>query len=149
MRGITGNQGVSNAAISAWEKDISVPNANQFLALCKILGITDTYNEFIGFNPNDLLVKLNDERKEKVMEYIELLLLSDKYLKKEGAIIPFRRAIRWFLLATSTGTDDFLDNKNFETIEVGEKVPEEADFGLVLNRDSMEPRYHDNQVECG
>ncbi|MBQ5676918.1 MAG: helix-turn-helix transcriptional regulator, partial [Lachnospiraceae bacterium] len=44
---------VSNAAVSAWEKDISVPNAHQFLALCKILEITDIYNEFIGFNPND------------------------------------------------------------------------------------------------
>ena len=32
---------VSNAAISAWEKDISTPNVNQFFALCKILNITD------------------------------------------------------------------------------------------------------------
>ena len=40
---------ISNAAVSAWEKDISVPNAHQFLALCKILGITDIYNTFIGF----------------------------------------------------------------------------------------------------
>ena len=54
---------VSNAAISAWEKDTSVPNANQFLALCKILGITNIYNEFIGFNPDDVLAKLNDEGK--------------------------------------------------------------------------------------
>lgn len=67
---------VSNAAISAWEKDSSVPNANQFLALCKILGITDIYNEFIGFNPNDAMARLNDEGKEKVLEYIGLLLLS-------------------------------------------------------------------------
>ena len=54
---------VSNAAISAWEKDSSVPNAIQFLALCKILDITDIYNEFIGFNPEDALAKLNEEGK--------------------------------------------------------------------------------------
>jgi len=137
---------VSNAAISAWEKDTSVPNANQFLALCKILGITDIYNEFIGFNPNDVMAKLNDEGKEKVLEYISLLLLSEQYQKKEATIIPFRRKIKWSLLASSAGTGEFLDDENFEIIEVGEDVPEEADFGLALNGDSMEPRYHDKQA---
>jgi len=137
---------VSNAAISAWEKDSTVPNANQFLALCKILEITDIYNEFIGFNPNDVMARLNDEGKEKVLEYIGLLLLSEQFQKKEATIIPFRRKIKWSLLASSAGTGEFLDDENFEIIEVGEDVPEEADFGLALNGDSMEPRYHDKQA---
>lgn len=76
---------VSNAAVSAWEKDISVPNAHQFLALCKILGITDIYNTFIGFNPDDAMAKLNDEGKAKVLEYIGLLLLSEQFQKKEAS----------------------------------------------------------------
>lgn len=137
---------VSNAAISAWEKDSSVPNANQFLILCKLLGITDIYNEFIGFNPDDVLAKLNDEGKAKALEYISLLLLSEQFQKKEATIIPFRRKIKWSLLASSAGTGEFLDDENFEIIEVGEDVPEEADFGLALNGDSMEPRYHDKQA---
>ncbi len=137
---------VSNAAISAWEKDSTVPNANQFLALCKILEITDIYNEFIGFNPNDVMARLNDEGKEKVLEYISLLLLSEQFQKKEATIIPFRRKIKWSLLASSAGTGEFLDDENFEIIEVGEDVPKEADFGLALNGDSMEPRYHDKQA---
>ncbi len=137
---------ISNAAISAWEKDISVPNAHQFLALCKILGITDIYNTFIGFNPDDAMARLNDEGKAKVLEYIGLLLLSEQFQKKEATIIPFRRKIKWSLLASSAGTGEFLDDENFEIIEVGEDVPEDADFGLALNGDSMEPRYHDNQA---
>lgn len=137
---------ISNAAISAWEKDSSVPNANQFLILCKLLGITDIYNEFIGFNPDDPLAKLNDEGKAKALEYINLLLLSEQFQKKEATIIPFRRKIKWSLLASSAGTGEFLDDENFEIIEVGEEVPEEADFGLALNGDSMEPRYHDKQA---
>ena len=136
---------ISNAAVSAWEKDITVPNTLQFLALCKILGITDIYNEFIGFNPDDVLARLNDEGKAKVLEYIELLLLSERFQKKETTIIPFRRKIRWSLLSSSAGTGQFLDEEDFEMIEVGEDVPEEADFGLALNGDSMEPRYHDKQ----
>ena len=133
---------VSNAAISAWEKAASVPNANQVLALCKILGITNIYNEFIGFNPDDVLAKLNDEGKAKALEYIGLLLLSEQFQQKETTIIPFRRTIKWSLLQSSAGTGEFLDDENFETIEVGEEVPSEADFGLALNGDSMEPRYH-------
>lgn len=137
---------VSNAAISAWEKDISQPNTQQFLALCKILGITDIYNEFIGFNPDDPLARLNEEGKAKALEYIGLLLLSEQFQKQEATIIPFRRKIKWSLLASSAGTGEFLDDENFETIEVDEEVPEDADFGLALNGDSMEPRYHDKQA---
>lgn len=137
---------VSNAAISAWEKDISTPNVHQFLAICKILGITDIYNEFIGFNPDDPMAKLNEEGKAKAMEYIGLLLLSEQFRKKESTIIPFRRKIKWSLLASSAGTGEFLDDENFEIIEVGDEVPAEADFGLALNGDSMEPRYHDKQA---
>lgn len=60
--------------------------------------------------------------------------------------ILFLRKIKWSLLAFSAGTVEFLDDENFEIIEVGEDVPEEADFGLALNGDSMEPKYHDNQA---
>lgn len=137
---------VSNAAVSSWEKDINLPNAHQFLALCKILGITDIYNEFIGFNPNDMLARLNEKGKEKVLEYIELLLLSEQFRKTESTIIPFRRTIKWSILSASAGTGEFLDDENFEMIEVGEEVPEEADFGLAINGDSMEPRYQDKQA---
>ena len=104
---------VSNAAISAWEKYISIPNAHQFLALCKILNITDIYNEFIGFNPNDHMAKLNKAGKAKALEYISLLLLSEQFQKKEATIIPIRRKIKWSILSSSAGTGEFLDDENF------------------------------------
>lgn len=50
------------------------------------------------------------------------------------------------MLQSSAGTGEFLDDEDFETIEVGEEVPAKADFGLTLNGDSMEPRYHDKQA---
>ena len=67
-------------------------------------------------------------------------------IDKNNHIIPFRRKIKWSLLTSSAGTGEFLDDENFEIIEVGEEVPEEADFGLALNGDSMDPRYHDKQA---
>lgn len=137
---------VSNAAISSWEKDVTVPNVVQFFALCKILHITDIYNEFIGINPDDAFGGLNEEGKEKALEYISLLMLSDQYKKQEETVIPFKRKIKWSLLASSAGTGEFLDDENFDTIDVGDDVPADADFGLPLNGDSMEPRYHDGQA---
>ena len=52
---------VGNAAISAWEKGINMPTAEQLLALCQILEINDIYTEFIGENPHDPFRNLNDE----------------------------------------------------------------------------------------
>lgn len=54
--------------------------------MCKLLGITDIYNEFVGFNPDDVLAKLNDEGKAKALEYISLLLLSEQFQKKEATL---------------------------------------------------------------
>ena len=34
---------MNHAAISSWERNVNQPNATQFLALCKILGITNIY----------------------------------------------------------------------------------------------------------
>lgn len=74
-------------------------------------------------------------------------LFSHPYSSSPAAsYIPFRRTIKWFLLQSSAGTGEFLDDEDFETIEVGEEVPAKADFGLTLNDDSMEPRYHDKQA---
>ena len=39
---------VGFSAVSAWERGVAVPNTEQFLALCRIYGITDIYNKFIG-----------------------------------------------------------------------------------------------------
>ena len=38
---------IKHGAISTWEKETAIPNANQFLVLCQILNITDIYNTFI------------------------------------------------------------------------------------------------------
>ncbi len=71
----------SAASVSAWEKDVNIPNALQFLSVCRILGITDIYGEFIGSLPENDFSKLNETGKEKVREYISLLLLSDEFRK--------------------------------------------------------------------
>ena len=65
------------------------------------------------------MAKLNKAGRAKALEYISLLLLSEQFQKKEATIIPIRRKIKWSLLSSSAGTGEFLDDENFEIIEVG------------------------------
>lgn len=137
---------VSNAAISAWEKGNSMPSAEALLATCEILGIHDIYTEFIGANPMDPFKDLNDEGRQKVLDYVSLLVKSGDY-KKLTNIIEFKpRTMKVALARASAGTGNFLDDENFEEMEVLDSVPEKADFGVYIDGDSMEPRFHDEEL---
>ena len=138
---------VKNAAVSSWEKNNSTPTAAQLLSLCEILGISDIYTEFIGENPHDPFKDLNEEGVKKALEYIELLKKSGDYSKHVAEIIPIRsRIMRIALMPTSAGTGNFLGDENFEEREIYGDVPKCADFGVYLDGDSMEPRFHDEEL---
>ena len=134
----------SNKAVSSWEKDTTEPSASLLLFLCKQLGITDIYGEYYGNNPSNLLSGLNEDGKEKALEYIQLLVDSGKF--QNATIIPFRRKIRLFDIPASAGVGNFLDGDNFTELEVGEEVPETADFGIRISGDRMEPRFVNGQI---
>lgn len=133
-------------AISAWETDYSQPSAGHFLELCKILKITDIYEQFIGFNPNNPFELLNEEGKIKALEFIHLLTLSEEYKKTPTVIIPFTRKLPLFDLPASAGKGSFLDGESYDLIEVGSEVPANADFGIKISGDSMLPRFLDGQI---
>jgi len=54
--------------------------------------------------------------------------------------------IRLFDIPASAGVGNFLDGDNFTEIEVGEEVPETADFGIRISGDSMKPRFVSGQI---
>ncbi|MCR4922939.1 MAG: XRE family transcriptional regulator [Lachnospiraceae bacterium] len=138
---------VGNAAISSWEKGINMPTANQLLALCQILEINDIYTEFIGENPKDPFRKLNAEGIIKAYDYIDLLESSGKYDKRSSEITPLKgRIMKIALSSASAGTGNFLDDENFDEIEIFEHVPKKAAFGVHLDGDSMEPVFRDGQL---
>lgn len=137
---------VSNAAISAWEKGNSMPSAEALLATCEILGISDIYTEFIGANPMDPFKDLNEEGRQKVLDYAELLVKSGEYKKPTNIIEFMPRTMKVALTRASAGTGNFLDEENFDEMEVLEPVPEKADFGVYIDGDSMEPRFHNEEL---
>lgn len=137
---------LNNKIISNWEKGKGEPSISIFVQLCQALNICDIYEEFYGTNPNSPLSELNNEGKQKVYEYADLLIKSGLYQKPATKIIPFRRNIRLFDIRVSAGTGNILDGDNYEMIEVGEEVPDHADFGVRITGDSMQPRYVDGQI---
>ena len=50
------------------------------------------------------------------------------------------------LVPASAGDGNFLDDENFETVEIKKPVPKKADFGVYLDGNSMEPQFHDEEL---
>ena len=135
---------VTNQAVSKWENGSSLPNARQFLILCAALCIDDVLGEFTG-GKYGAWAGLNDVGRNLMREYRALLEDSGRYgVKKEKP--RALRSLPLYSLAVSAGTGQFLDGENYEMVEVGQEVPEGANFGVRVAGDSMEPEYHDGQI---
>lgn len=131
--------------VSAWESGLSIPNSKQLLAICEILNIYDIYTEFVNPNPINPFRNLNEIGVAKVMDYIHLLEKSGEY--KTADIIPIHilRERKVFYTTVSAGTGSFLDGEDYE-IYTSPDIPEEASFGVYVSGDSMEPRYHNEEL---
>lgn len=138
---------ITNAGISAWEKGNTTPGGEALLAVCEILHINDIYTEFIGENPLNPFRDLNEEGKKKALEYIALLNASGEYKKQTAEIIDIRpRLMKVALTRASAGTGNFLDDENFDLMEITSPVPKKADFGVYIDGDSMEPQFHNEEL---
>lgn len=131
--------------VSAWESGLSIPNSKQLLAICEILNIYDIYTEFVSPNPINPFRNLNETGVAKVMDYIHLLEKSGEY--KTADIIPIHilRERKVFYTTVSAGTGSFLDGEDYE-IYTSPDIPEEASFGVYVSGNSMEPRYHNEEL---
>lgn len=129
---------VTNQAISKWETGSTLPNARQFLALCRALEIDDISGTFDGGSRDGLLAGLNTVGRKKALDYIELLRDSGRYGLQPEPVKT--RMLPLYSLAVSAGTGQFLDSEDYDMTEVGPEVPDGANFGVRVAGDSMEPR---------
>lgn len=135
---------VTNQAVSKWENGSTMPNARQFLLLCKVLNIEDIRGEF-SQGVEGIFSGLNREGRRKALEYVQLLRDSGRY--DVVTELPVRmRSLPLYSLAVSAGTGQFLDGEDYEMVEVGAEVPEGANFGVRVAGDSMEPEFHNGQT---
>ena len=137
---------VLTQAISKWEKNVTRPNVLQFFAICQILEVYNINETFDILCSDNAYYSLNEEGQQKVREYTNVLAASGLFAKHVAEIIPFKRNLRKFNLPVSAGTGQFLDSDDFEEVEVGKEVPEEADFGVTISGDSMQPQFLDGQT---
>ena len=135
---------ITQKGISKWERDTALPDARQFLALCKVLEIRDVMEEFMDIHYN-LLAGLNKEGRARVIEYAQLLRESERYGIHEDPT-PSHRMVRLYDLPVSAGPGTFLDGESFELIELPEDAPDDVGYALKVSGTSMEPRYHDGQI---
>lgn len=135
---------VSNQAVSKWETGATLPNARQFLQLCEVLKIDDIRGEFLG-EGDGLLAGLNREGRVKAREFIQLLRDSGRFAPVKSAPVVLR-SLPLYALAVSAGTGQFLDGEDYELVEVDESVPGEANYGVRVAGDSMEPLFHDGEI---
>lgn len=130
---------VKRSALNKWELGETVPNGYQLLALCELFGLDESVNYFTGRD------EFNAEGRRKLREYRRDLLDSGNYAPPRENVRLRRMPVS--LLSASAGTGDYLQEENFEYVDVPEdEVPEWASFGVHVNGDSMEPVYHDGQL---
>ena len=135
---------VGKGGLSKWETGLTVPNAYQLMALCSALDIESDYHYFM----ESYQMPLNDIGMAKLNEYKMDLLASGRY----RPVMPSVSDIRYIempvsLLSASAGTGNYIDEDYFEKVKLPEaSVPPDADFGVRVSGDSMEPVYHDGQI---
>ena len=140
---------VTAKAISKWETNAREPGLHVFLTLCKLLDIEDIYDAYFGKNPYSVMNGLNQEGKDKIKDYAKILKASGLFEPPVANIIPFRRKeifMDIFGDAVSAGTGNFLTDSPKESYEVGDLAPDNADFGVRISGDSMEPEYHNGEI---
>lgn len=135
---------LSQGAISKWEHGLTTPNAEQFILLCRLYKVRDVLAAFLGMEQTD---SLNALGKKRVAEYIQLLEQDERF-----SAMPIERPLRLlrtiplYELPVSAGTGQFLDQSDYELIEVDETVPLSATFAIRISGDSMLPRFVNQQV---
>ena len=137
---------VTNRAISHWEQERAQPSSTQFLGLCAVYRVRDVLSVFGEYRLPLRDFELNREGRAKVEEFADILVASGRFRVQDN-VIPFvQRSMPVYDLPASAGTGVFLDSSEYEMVPVGSDVPVNANFGVRVSGDSMEPSYHDQQV---
>ncbi|MBR4435909.1 MAG: helix-turn-helix domain-containing protein [Clostridia bacterium] len=141
-----GKSTITDRAVSKWENGDSLPDAIQFISLCRILGITDVLKTFRGIESgSDPFAGLNKLGRERANEYIAMLN-ENAYFSHRVREVKRIRQIPLYDLPASAGTGVFLDGDAYTMIDADATVPETATFAVRLSGDSMTPAFSDGQI---
>ena len=136
---------LSKAAVNKWETGETVPSVYQFLAVCTALDMDDSLSSY----RRDTVPELNAEGLRRVAEYKRDLIASGNYRpapKKFSFLQYIEMAVASMPAAAGNG-NQLDDMEYYDTVSFPEnQVNPDADVGIRVSGDSMEPVYHDGQV---
>ena len=142
----------SAGVISNWEKDINKPDADKIIKLCEVLGISASY--LLDYYGNSISVYI--EEQEHIKKYRSLDPYGQKavtsvldieferctYIPEPNREELIEVSINYAPVSAGFG-DELEDYEQWEKASVP-LTPEsrKADFILVVDGDSMEPKFH-------
>lgn len=161
--------GVSTVTIRAWERNTKKPAMGALLSLGRVLNISmDTLLDFhLNNTPNYTLVLTSSERKllssyqsldnygQRAVDAICALEKERVDATKKPRVIPkvidlqqvkSERYIPRYTTPSAAGSSVPLDGVDFEMILVDSSVPEEADYAVDIQGNSMYPYIHDGDM---
>lgn len=161
--------GVSTVTIRAWERNAKKPAMDALLSLGRALNISiDTLLDFhLESTPNYALVLTSAEKKllssyqaldnygKKAVDAICVLekerVDAAKTIRVIPKVIDFQqvnseRFIPRYTTPSAAGSSVPLDGVDFEMILVDSSVPEEADYAVYIQGNSMYPYIHDGDM---
>ncbi len=139
---------IGQSTFSAWETGVAEPGIIVFLQLCEIYGIEDIFG-FFGHRKKTAVTNGETEHLRKLRQLSHRgraaveNCLAFEYANMEGACRRLR-SIRVFLQPATAGFGNYLDDIDAEIMEL--EAPEEADIGIRISGDSMEPKIHDGEI---
>jgi len=136
---------ISAKTIHNWEKELAMPNARQFLALCDIYGVDDVLWRFAGLHRGPY-AGLNQDGRSKAKELIDMLFEIGRYRDEPDEVREAPRLYRLFDIPVSAGTGNFLGDSGYDMIKAPAYVSDDVDFALRISGDSMEPLLQDGQI---
>lgn len=161
--------GASTAGVRNWERGARKPTMDMLLAVGRALNIS--IDTLLGFSPtgqSDLLLS-NAEKtllknyqsldhygrravesiclleKERV-EDAKRVAASQKVIDFHTAKAASERFIPHYTTPSAAGTNVPLDGADFEMILVDDSIPDDADFTVDIQGDSMYPYIHDGEM---
>lgn len=133
---------ITATGVNKWELGRSVPSAYQLLAVAHALGLEEDLQFFIGGRTD-----LNADGRRKLAEYKKDLVATGLYkpVEPKAKIQYIEKLVS--NLPASAGPGEFMTEENFEKVRFPENaVPPDADFGIYVSGNSMEPVYRDGQI---
>ncbi|HIV85429.1 MAG TPA: helix-turn-helix domain-containing protein [Candidatus Monoglobus merdigallinarum] len=150
---------IKQARFSAWENGISEPDVKTFLELCKTYGIDDIYSYFCAPDTKYNSTEMNAELAQAVLKLKSLSQDEDcfravlncldfeynEYLNKR--VVKFegkRRILPVYMQPAAAGLGNYITDDKMELMEL--PAPPEADAGIRISGDSMEPDICDGEI---